>query len=56
MTDDPPTNIGDRFDPWVREIPCGKKWLPTAVFLPGESAWTEELGGPQSLGSQKIKI
>ena len=21
------------FNPWVRNIPCGRKWLPTPVFL-----------------------
>ena len=26
------------FDPWVRKIPCRRKWQPTAVFLPGESS------------------
>ena len=26
-----------RFHPWVGKIPCRKKWLPTPVFLPGES-------------------
>ena len=25
-----------RFNPWVRKIPWRRKWLPTAVFLPGE--------------------
>jgi len=25
------------FDPWVRKIPEGREWLPTPVFLPGES-------------------
>ena len=25
------------FDPWVRWIPWGRAWQPTAVFLPGES-------------------
>ena len=25
------------FDPWVGKIPCRRKWLPTPVFLPGES-------------------
>ena len=25
-----------RFDLWVREIPCRRKWHPTPVFLPGE--------------------
>ena len=28
------------------------EWPPTPVFLPGESPWTEELGGLQSMGSQ----
>ena len=26
-----------RFDPWVGKIPWSRKWLPTPVFLPGES-------------------
>ena len=25
------------FDPWVRKIPWRRKWLPSPVFLPGES-------------------
>ena len=25
-----------------------------SVFLPGESLWTEELGGLQSMGSQRV--
>ena len=24
-------------DPWVRKIPCRRKWQPTPVFFPGES-------------------
>ena len=27
-----------------------KKWQPTPVFFPGESPWTEEPGGLQSMG------
>ena len=27
-------------------------WQPTPVFLPGESPWTKNLGGLQSMGSQ----
>ena len=23
-------------DPWVRKIPCRRKWQPTPIFLPGE--------------------
>ena len=26
-----------RFNPWVRMIPWRRKWLPTPIFLPGES-------------------
>ena len=37
----------------VRKIPWRRAWQPTPVFLPGEShAWTEEPGGPQSIGLQ----
>ena len=28
---------------------------PTPVFLPGESPWTEEPGGPQSTGLQGVR-
>ena len=42
------------FIPWVRKIPWRRAWQPTPVFLPGESLWTEEPGGLQSMGSQKI--
>jgi len=24
-------------DPWVRKIPCRRKWQPTPVLLPGKS-------------------
>ena len=27
---------------------------PTSVFLPGESLWTEESGGLQSMGLQRV--
>ena len=40
------------FDPWVRKIPWRRAWPPTPVLLPGESPWTEEPGGAQSLGSR----
>ena len=33
--------------------PSGK--APTPVFLPGESPWTEEPGGLQTMGSQKVE-
>ena len=40
------------FDPWMGKGPWRRPWQPTPVFLPGESMWTEEPGGLQSLGSQ----
>ena len=43
------------FNRWVRKIPWRRKWQPTPVFLPwGESPWTEEPGGVQSMGSQRV--
>ena len=29
-------------------------WQPTPIFLPGESPWTEEPGGLESTGSQRV--
>ena len=43
------------FNPWVRKIPWKRKWQPTPVFLPGESPWTEEPGGLQPIGSQRVR-
>ena len=42
------------FDPRVGKIPWRRVWQPTPVFLPGESLWTEEPGGLQSMGSQRV--
>ena len=42
------------FDPWVRKIPWRRAWPPTPALLPGESPWTEEPGGLQSMGSQSL--
>ena len=36
---------GDGFDPWVRKIPWRREWLPSAVFLPGESHGQRSLVG-----------
>ena len=35
--------------------PLEKGMAPTPVFLPGKSPWTEEPGGLQSMGSQRVK-
>ena len=42
------------FIPWVRKIPWRRAWQLTPVLLPGESPWTEEPGGLQSIGLQRI--
>ena len=45
-------NLPAMQDTWVGENAWRREWLPTPVFLPGESPWTEEPGGLQSIGSQ----
>ena len=42
------------FNPLVGKILWRRKWPSTPVFLPGESPWTEEPGGLQSMGSQRV--
>ena len=39
---------------WVGKIPWRRARQPTLVFLPGESPWTQEPGGLQSMGSQRV--
>ena len=48
--------LGCRFNPWVGKIPRRRAWQPTPVFLPGESPWTEEPGGLQFIGSQRVDM
>ena len=43
----------DSIPRWGR-IPWRKAWKPTPVFLPGQSPWTEEPDGPQSIGLQRV--
>ena len=60
MVKNPPANARD----WLRDagsisgesgrVPCRRAWQPTPVFVPGESPWTEEPGGLQSVGSENI--
>ena len=43
-----PANAGDTrhgFDPWVRKIPWGRKWLPTPVVLLGNFHGQRSLAG-----------
>ena len=43
---------------WVRSLgwedPLEEGMAPTPVFLPGESLWTEEPGGLESMESQRV--
>ena len=54
----PPASAGDIRDassiPRLGRSPEGGHGNPTLVFLPGESLWTEEPGGLQSMGSQGV--
>ena len=53
-----PANAGVERDmdsiPGSGRFPGGGAWQPTPVFLPGESPWTEESAGLQSIGSQRV--
>ena len=40
--------------PGLGRSPWRRAWQPTPVFLPGESPWTEEPRGLQSVGSQRV--
>ena len=42
-------------DPWVGKIPWSRAWQPAPVFLPGESPWTQDPGGLQSMGVQRVR-
>ena len=42
------------FDPWIWKIPWRRAWQPTPVFLQ-RIPWTEEPGGLQFIGSQRVK-
>ena len=50
-----PANAEDArgFEPWVGKIPWRRKWQPTLV-LAWKIPWTEEPGGLQSMGSQRV--
>ena len=49
--------IGKRcaFDPWVRKIPLEKGIAPDFSILAWRIPWTEEPGGLQSMGSQRVR-
>ena len=41
------------FNPWVRKIPWRSEWLPTPVFLPGESHEQRSLTGYHPWGHKE---
>ena len=41
--------------PGLGRSPGGRAWQSTPVFLPGESPWTEEAGGLQSMWLQRVR-
>ena len=47
-----------QWETWVRSLGWQdlwrRKWQPTPVFLPGESPWTEEPDGLQSMRLQRV--
>ena len=53
----PPASAGRHkrpgFDPWVGKIPWRRAWLPTPVFLPGESHGQRSLMGYSPQGPKE---
>ena len=41
--------------PWVGRIPWKRKWQPTPSILAWGIPWTEEPGGLQSMGLQRVR-
>ena len=44
------------FDPWVRKIPCRRKWQPAPVFLPGEFHGLRSLVGYSPWGHKELDM
>ena len=40
---------------WFGKIPWRKAWQPAPVSFPGEFPWTEEAGGLQFTGLQRVR-
>ena len=56
LVESPPAEARDmrrRFSPWVRKIPRRREWLPTQVFLPGESHGQRNLVGCSPWGHKE---
>ena len=49
-------NLPEVRETWVRSLGWEDllAWQPTPAFMPGEPPWTEEPGGLQSRGSQRV--
>ena len=47
-------NMEAGFYPWVGKMSERRAWQSTPVFLPGESPWTEEPSGLQSMGLPRV--
>ena len=45
MVKNTPAMQETRFNPWVGKMPWKREWLPTPVFLPGESHGQSSLVG-----------
>ena len=43
------------FDPWVRKIPLEEGMETHSSILARKILWTEELGGLQSMGLQRVE-
>ena len=44
------------FNPWVRKIPWRSEWLPTPVFLPGESYGQRSLASYSPWGHKELDM
>ena len=42
------------FNLWIRKIPWRREWLTHSSILAWRIPWTEEFGGLQSMGSQRV--
>ena len=51
----PPANAGDGFNPWVGKSPLEKEMATDFNILAWRIPWTEEPGGLQSMGLQRVR-
>ena len=47
------SNMRHGFDPWVKKISWRSTWLPTPVFLPGDSRGQRSLAGYSPWGCEE---